>query len=295
MTVAGIVVYHPDEAALICMAATVAADVAEIVVYANSPVEDGLEQRLRAAVAGTTLSVMRPGRNVGLGAAYNELLRHACARQAVFLFILDQDSLPEDHAVGRLADLHATLWARGERPAIVGPSPESEHGQNMSARGRAGADGFDAVRTDVVISSGSLVRCAVVDEVGPFREDFFIDAIDLEWGMRANARGFSIWFARGVRMDHRLGRGGIRLPFGVVMTEQPPRRLYTYLRNQLVMMRLPHVPGRHKIKVLLTMPARLAIYLIRSRFSRETRIAIARGLVDGYRQRLGPPDDVFDV
>ena len=145
-----------------------------------------------------------------------------------------------------------------------------------------------------VISSGSLVDVERAASVGPFRADYFIDAIDLEWCFRANACGFSIWIANEVTMDHRLGRGVIRIPLiGLLLADQPPRRLYTYLRNQLAMMRLPHVPFRHKAKTLLSLPVRLPVYLARNGFSRESRAAIRNGLRDGWAGRLGPPDDAF--
>ena len=46
----------------------------------------------------------------------------------------------------------------------------------------------------------------------------------------------------GIPMTHQLGKGVIHLPFGLRLTDQPPERLYTYFRNQIVMLRLPYVP-----------------------------------------------------
>ena len=149
----------------------------------------------------------------------------------------------------------------------------------------------EATRVAFVISSGSLVDVEAAAAIGPFRADYFIDAIDLEWCFRAGARGFSIWVADRVRMDHRLGRGVIRLPvLGILLADQPPRRLYTYLRNQLAMLRLPHVPAAHKTRMLLSLPLRLPVYLVRNGFSREARAALLNGLRDGIAGRLGPPD-----
>ena len=94
-------------------------------------------------------------------------------------------------------------------------------------------------------------------------------------------------------MDHRLGRGVIRLPVGIHLADQPPRRLYTYVRNQLAMMRLPHVPLRHKLSVGATLPARLAVHLARNGFSSACRAAVLNGVRDGIANRLGPPDDAL--
>lgn len=293
---AGIVTYHPDEARLARLVAAVAPDVREVAVFANSEIGTETEARLRSASGMTALTVLRPGGNRGLGAAYNALVDRALARGDTFLFLLDQDSLPAPGTVRRLAGLHRRLAQAGERPAIVGPQPVGADGRPMRLSPLPGPvpPGLDAVRAAFVISSGSLLACDTVREVGPFRADFFIDAIDLEWCMRANHRGFSIWAARDVAMDHELGRGVIRLPFGLLLADQPPRRLYTFIRNQLAMLRLPHVPRAHKARTVLAMPIRIVVYLARNRFSPETRLAIRRGLSDGLRHRLVQPARVFD-
>ena len=297
-TSAGIVIYHPEEAQLRRLVGAVAPGLREVVVFANSDVSPETERGLAEAAAPTACRILRPGANVGLGAAYDAFLASARAAGDRFVLLLDQDSLPPKDAVPRLADLHARLAAAGERPAVVGPRPLDPQGQRMktAARPAPAPAGLrdEARRVSFVISSGSLVDVAAAEAVGPFREDYFIDAIDLEWCFRAEARGFSIWVADRVHMDHRLGRGVIRLPvLGLLLADQPPRRLYTYLRNQLDMMRLPHVPRTHKAKILFSLPLRLPVYLLRNGFSRECRAAIRNGLRDGVGRRLGPPDGAF--
>lgn len=295
---AGIVVYHPDEAQLVRLVAAAAPGLREVVVFANSEVGPDLAGRLAEAASPTPCRIHDAGGNVGLGTAYDVFVTRAREAGDRFVLLLDQDSLPPEGAVPRLATLHARLVAAGERPAIVGPLPLDPAGQPMkiAGTGAAAPTGLagDATRVAFVISSGSLVDVAAAAEVGPFRADYFIDAIDLEWCFRANARGFSIWVADTVTMDHRLGRGVIRLPvIGLLLADQPPRRLYTFLRNQLAMLRLPHVPFAHKMKTLLSLPLRLPVYLARNGFSRECRAAIWNGLRDGIAGRLGPPDGAF--
>jgi rhamnosyltransferase len=292
---AGIVIYHPEEGQLARLVAAVAPGLREVVVFANSEVSSALETQLGEAAHPVPCRILRPGANVGLGAAYDAFLASARAAGDRFVLLLDQDSLPPEGAVPRLAAVHARLVADGERPAIVGPQPLDPEGQPMklalSGSPPTPVLAGEATRVAFVISSGSLVDVEAAATIGPFRADYFIDAIDLEWCFRAGARGFSIWVADHVRMDHRLGRGVIRLPvLGILLADQPPRRLYTYLRNQLAMLRLPHVPAAHKTRMLLSLPLRLPVYLVRNGFSREARAALLNGLRDGIAGRLGPPD-----
>jgi rhamnosyltransferase len=286
---AGIVIYHPDFAALARLVASVAADAFVIGIYANSPVTPEQQRRLAAAAGQAELVILRPGLNRGLGAAYNALQEMARAREAEFLLLLDQDSEPGACMIAQLVAVHRDLAAAGERAAVVGPSTVDADGQAMRGAAAAG-EAAAAARVGFVISSGSLLRVDALHAIGGFRVDYFIDAIDIEWCMRAIAAGFSVWRAHQVVMAHCLGRGLIRLPLGLLLTDQPPRRLYTYLRNQLSMLRLAHVPRAHKLKFLLSLPLRLAAYLAHNRFSPDCVAALVNGVFDGVGNRLGPPD-----
>ena len=290
--VAGIVIYRPQFEALERLVASLANDVSTIAVYANSPVSGAEQQALEAAADRAELVVLRPGLNRGLGAAYNALRQLAEACGSEFLFLLDQDSQPRSRLVGALAATHRDLAARGERVAVVGPQPVDAAGEAMrlSTVETLPYPQAAPVRTRFVISSGSLIRLDALAAIGDFRSDYFIDAIDIEWCLRAGAAGYSIWVDPAVSMPHQLGRGVIRLPLGLLLTDQPARRLYTYIRNQLAMLRLPHVPMSHKAKFVVSLPVRLAAHLAHHRFSRDCVAALLNGLADGARNRLGPPD-----
>jgi rhamnosyltransferase len=294
---AGVVVYDPDLAALVRLIAAVSRDVDSVAIYANTRLPAGLDLWLRQAAGRAELVILQPGLNRGLGAAYDAFLELAQDRESEFLLLLDQDSQPAPGMVPQLAAAHRRLACAGERVAVVGPQPVDPDGRDMrlsplpcTPQGLAAAP---LRRSRFVMSSGSLIRVDAARAIGGFRSDYFIDAIDIEWCMRAAARGFSVFVAEHVRMGHRLGRGVVRLPFGLLLTDQPPKRLYTYVRNQLSMMRLKHVPLAHKLKTAITMPIRMAAYLKRNRFSRECRAALFNGVVDGLRDRLGPPDRAF--
>jgi rhamnosyltransferase len=139
-----------------------------------------------------------------------------------------------------------------------------------------------------LISSGSLIDLAAFAEIGPFREDFFIDGIDIELCFRARARGFRTIMAMDEEMPHRLGQGTIRVPLlNLRFVDNTPARLLTYARNQVAMMRLPHVPGWWKRHAAAVIAAHLICGVVRGFRGREIA-AILRGIGAGLRQRLGP-------
>lgn len=290
--VAGIVIYRPQFEALERLVASLAEDVSTVAIYANSPVSRDEQQALQAAAGSTELVVLRPGLNRGLGVAYNAFSQLAEACSSEFLLLLDQDSRPGPGMASALAATHRDLAARGERAAVVGPQPinAEDDAMQLSTTGTLPHGKAEPMRTRFVISSGSLIRLDALAEIGDFRGDYFIDAIDIEWCLRAGAAGYSAWVDTAVPMPHELGLGIIRLPLGLLLTDQPARRLYTYVRNQLAMLRLSHVPASHKVKFLVSLPVRLAVHLAHHRFSRDCATALLNGLVDGARNRLGPPD-----
>lgn len=287
---AGIVIYHPQFPALRSLVASLAGDASIIAVYANSPISGEQQQALEAAAGNAELVILRPGLNRGLGAAYNAFRHLAKARDSEFLLLLDQDSIPEPGMAAALMATHHRLVACGENPAVVGPQPIAAEGEKMRLPTASRQGGDEPRRMSFVISSGSLIRLSALAAIGDFRSDYFIDAIDIEWCLRAAAAGYSIWVDPAVSMNHQLGQGVISLPLGLLLTNQPPRRLYTYVRNQLAMLRLRHVPARYKVKFLVSLPIRLAAHLAHHRFSADCAAALINGLRDGALGRLGPPD-----
>jgi rhamnosyltransferase len=291
-TVAGIVVYDPDRLAVERLVERLANDVDAILIYANSVIGEGFAAALQAKAGSTPFAILGDGNNVGLGAAYNAMVAEAERLAGDFLLIFDQDSVPPPAMAQKLSALHRSLREMGERPAAVGPRFVDARGVQMwpKLRERGAAPcGIAATKVECVISSGSLIDIAAARQIGPFREDFFIDGIDVEWGLRASGRGFSSWVARDVSMAHAIGVGVIKGPFGLVLPHHPPLRTYTLIRNQAAMLRMSHVPMRYKGKVILFLPLRMAIYLFHGRLAQPVRRAVWRGLVDGLSSRLGPP------
>jgi rhamnosyltransferase len=291
-TLAGIVVYNPDRLAVERLVERLSHDVDGILIYANSAIGEDLAATLRAKAGSTPVAILGDGNNVGLGAAYNAMLEEAERLAGDFLLIFDQDSVSPPGMAQQLSALHRSLSEIGERPAALGPRFVDARGVLMWPKLRdsgAAPGGIAATRVECVISSGSLIDLAAARQIGPFRADFFIDGIDVEWGLRAAGRGFSSWVARDVSMAHSIGIGVIKGPFGLILPYHPPLRTYTLIRNQAAMLRMSHIPIRYKGKVILFLPLRMAIYLFHGRFAPALWHAVWRGIVDGLFHRLGPP------
>jgi rhamnosyltransferase len=289
---AGIVLYQPTVPQVLKLARRLDGELARIAFFLNSPLEKktikSIEQN---CVNCQVIFINESGNNLGLGVAYNELVRDASKAGMDELILFDQDSMPAVCLVKSLSRINTLLRLKCENPIIVGPQPINYQNKRLRS-GKALRTFLDLRVSSVpfVISSGSLIDLKKALAVGPFRDDFFIDGIDIEWCYRAKEKGFTIWRSHEVLMKHELGAGTINL-FGLTLTKQPEKRIYTFFRNQISMLKLSHIPFTYKLRILLGFPVRVIIYAIHSRFSKGMLKAMLQGFLDGYQQRLGPTKD----
>jgi rhamnosyltransferase len=220
--------YHPDDR-LTAVVESALVDCERVVVSDNTPAGD---PSLAEKLDDPRVTVLRDGRNLGLGGALNRGLAALpdpvgdAADEAVLL--LDQDSvLP----VGLVRGLAAHLEADASIGAAA-PTPWDEEAEAYySSAGRA--EGIAERYT--VITSGMLLRRSTQAAVGPFREDFFVDFIDIEFCMRLGRTGAKIvqdWDQKlphtmGERSEHRLG------PWNIRVSHYPAWRHYWIARNSL--------------------------------------------------------------
>ena len=290
-TVAGIVAFHPDPSGLLQLIATTAPDVTRVVVFANSPLDRSMKERVAAAAGATPVTVMAPGQNVGLGKAYNRIIELARLESAQFVLLFDQDSLPSAGMVRRLEDLADELGRRGENPAIVGPRPVNASGEPLDPApplaSRPNAGSRRRFR-DLVGIPRRLDRCSDRRTV----PRGLLHRCDRHRMVLEGLGGRLVGGARyGHCNDHRLGKGVIHLPFGMRMTDQPPERLIliSAIRLRCCACRTSRA---WKLRFVASLLVRSFIYAVRNRFARPVVKAIGLGLADGMMNRLGrPPGD----
>ena len=81
------------------------------------------------------------------------------------------------------------------------------------------------------MTSGNLLNLQAYQQVGPFRNDLFIDHVDHEYGLRLNAAGFKVIELPALRINHQLGRS---VPIGLwakTFISHTPVRAYYMVRN----------------------------------------------------------------
>lgn len=77
-------------------------------------------------------------------------------------------------------------------------------------------------------------------DVGDFRDDFFIDAVDEEYCLRCITKGHKVFFVFKQLMIHAIGTVSHRYLFGCralkcVLHNHPSWRIYYFVRNNLIL------------------------------------------------------------
>ena len=143
--------------------------------------------------------VVRNGRNEGLAKALNQGLARARERGASYALLLDQDSTPLPglvHEVGRIIESCSHV-----RVALVGTAPVGRPRMNRVDRHDAGW-----LDVPIVITSGTILAVSAWTQLGGFREDFFVDYVDIEFSLRARANGYRVLQSLRPGIEHRIGR-----------------------------------------------------------------------------------------
>ena len=238
--------------------------------------------------------------NQGLGWAHNEGIRRVLAMGAGAVLLLDQDSLPRDDMVANLDQALNDQRQLGIRVAAVGarylgtdvghPSYFVQFGRLRFSRCYCAEHQTELIPADMLISSGTLFSREALETVGLMDADLFIDHLDTEWFLRAQAAHWKSFGVCAAVMDHGLGERTARFWLGrwrYLPVHQPFRYYYIY-RISVLLWRRAYPSQRWKLTDMLRLTKMFFVFglFVGNRF--QNFQMMIRGLRDGFRGRAGP-------
>lgn len=245
----------------------------------------------------TLVTIHRNAENVGLAEGQNLGIAEARRLNASHVIFFDQDSIPQVGFKQSLLATERVLTERGQKFSAVGLAAydpaTSRHYPITKYVGpfirRHYPQGNEPVEATFLISSGSLIRMHVLNEVGAMRSELFIDYIDVEWCLRARSLGYRCFVASAARMSHRIGDARIRI-LGRTISAHSPLRRYYLIRNSILMLRLAYVPVSYKLREVALNFLRVSIFMYlsndRPNYLRLMRRAVADGVAGRYGKQL---------
>lgn len=277
-TVAAVIVtYHPDPG-MADRVRPLVGQVAAIVIVDNgsSDVElipvDAIE---RAELADS----IRNGKNLGIATALNQGLAWAQKRGYAWVLTLDQDTTPGPDVVSEAARVFDAFPA--PLPAVIGAGREA--GSCTDDPGRPVA---------CVITAGALHSVRAWAAIGRFREDFFIDYVDIEFCLRARTHGYAILVACRPTIRHAIGnptRHRMAVwSFSASTTNHDPLRRYYITRNRVRVWRAYWRRESRYVAFDIRAAARELVKVILFETGRPLKLrGVLRGGIDGLRGVTG--------
>jgi rhamnosyltransferase len=275
--------YHPDDL-LRGVVDSALTSCASVIVVDNTPYPaEGVAEQPDPLTRFLDPRVTRlgSGRNLGLAAALNLGLAALPTETEAVLF-LDQDSVIPDGLIDGLAE---DLGDPGI--GVVGPSPVDAATGKMYETLAGRHDRLDD--RDMVITSGMLLRRSCLERVPGFREDFFVDYVDLDFCLRLRRAGIRI--VRDLALDLPHSIGDVRVhPFlgrSARVGHYAAWRHYWIARNGTILIRenMRAMPVWAITNVLFM--SRWFVQLVLFEPNRRTHTAaFVRGLRDGLTRRV---------
>ncbi len=295
----GLVVLFQPDPAFISNLHTLLAQLSPLLVVDNGSGAETCQTLEKEAWANPSLQTQFNQSNLGVAAALNQGFQWALDQGFDHLVVFDQDSLPASDMTAQLLAAYRAQPAP-ERIAILAPQiRDAVTGERITYLKKRGAFSMQRVSCQtgtledisLVITSGSLNNLAAYRELGGFREDFFIDYVDTEYCLRAQANGYRIAVACNAVLYHRLGDQQRKRIGSLTLrpTFHSPLRWYYINRNRMVMyasytLKFPHwalydfmVGAYAFLKMLLYEDQKLRKVL-----------AVMMGIFDGLFRRMGP-------
>lgn len=221
--------------------------------------------------------------NVGLGKAQNQGIELAFNEGASHVILFDQDSIADKNLVQQLLKTEKEYLVHNNKVALIGPAIYNNFHNpptigkvvkkldwKIKQRPLANA----VIEVEYCIASGSLISKEAFINVGRINEDLFIDALDLEWCLRAKSKGYKILQNPAAKIFHQLGNGSS----DKILSHSTMREFYI-CRNNILLIKMKHIPIGYRIRKIVLTPLRpLKAFM---KFKLNYALAGIKGIIKG--------------
>jgi rhamnosyltransferase len=259
----------------------------------NSPEAD---LRLHRCLREQGIEVMHNCNRGGLAGAYNRGAEVLLEWKCEVIFLLDQDSDIEASFFEKMMQACSEL---GTDEFLVGPKiyeinlekcmPVFQPGKHIPKRLHIDNQNEGMFPSLCIISSGSAISAAAYRKLGAFREDYFIEYIDIEYSLRAVSQNVPVYMNAAVTMRQTTGK--IERHGDKYTTNHVAWRRYYGARNAVHCLYLHRAFwGLHWVSGLLAFLQVLRVLQYEPQKLRKVT-AIACGYLDGLFGLLGVFED----
>ena len=232
--------------------------------------------------------------NRGVAAAVNQLVEYARASGIRHIMSVDQDSLFGKGYARDMLKHFLALEAKQPRLAALGGKVFDIRKKRFERFVRFDLGWwkksaeeqlpYPYVCADFLITSGTILSVKSIEQIGPMREELFIDSVDLDWSFRARKLGFCLAGCDTSHIYQNIGIDAVHVPLlDLNVRIHRPLRYYYMTRNRLFLYRQPYVKWYWILKDLPRSFLKLAFLAMISPMRKQIIKEHARGMVDSFK------------
>ena len=167
---------------------------------------------------------LKLSKNEGIAYALNLGAKNAIKDNFNYLLTLDQDTKMTSNTINKMKEF--IVKHKEDKIGLV--SPYQDIGSNESV-----TPGVEELIE--VMTSGNIIDLSAYQEIGGFKDWFFIDCVDTEYCMNLNCHGYKVLRLNDLIIKHNLGELKIHRLFGkdYYCYNHNPIRRYYIMRNNL--------------------------------------------------------------
>lgn len=188
-------------------------------------VDNSGDGRMRLSDGGK-ITYLDPGENLGIAAALNMAAQKAIEEGYQWLLTLDQDCQITADVVTAMKRYLETTDTAGI--GLISPYQDI---------GSQDADDRQGETQDMLtmMTSGNIINLQAYQQIGGFRDELFIDCVDIDYCMNLHCHGYRVIRLNQLSIPHSLGDRQVHHLLGktIVYYQHSPLREYYIVRNNL--------------------------------------------------------------
>jgi len=273
-----IITYNPNDN-LLSTINIMGNQVGKIIIVDNDS-EDQSLVTIANSMKKNAVCLLQNKQNEGIAKALNQGIRLAGEMGFDWVITFDQDTKPFNNIIATISEVY-TLYPDKQKIGAIGANfSNANSGWHCHIK-----DQKKYCERDYLITSGCLLSMNAFYEIGGFREDFFIDNVDLEYSLRLKRYGKISLITKKSGMNHQVGNPKTKRFFGfnMVSSNHNSHRRYFMARNHIILskeylFKNPYFITKTNFFFILSL---FQILLLEN--NRKTKIlASLKGIINGF-------------
>ena len=286
---AGIILYNPEDKMYLKSIKVLLSLGLKVVIFDNSTSAKhfSTNEKLIFDAFGKDVILLKSEKgNIGLGYPFNQIVNISINEgNCKGIYFFDQDSEVNSEAVINLGKSFDKLTL--QKPfGIIAALAMRKEGMPYRIRNRgvsSGKEDSNLIEVDNVPSSFSLIPVTTFEKIGFFREDFFIDYLDLDFSLRCWKNNLSVYIAKNATFTHNIGIGDVVIFKNFLFPYSDEYRHYYQVRNLILSFKFNNIGS---FKTLISVMQRIIIVLLIGVYAggfSNRMYFLFKGIYHGYR------------